>query len=125
MNPQIRGWMDGMITKFSLMGALGAAAFLSVPAPSLADSCPANLSALDSRVQTPELRARLSLPLASVVERAGGVEQAIARSRGALETVRARRAEAAARGGETRALDEAILIFSAQIEALQCRLGSG
>lgn len=90
---------------------------------SYAQTCPADLTALASQIQTPGLQARLSLPMATLVENAGGVDQAIARTQAALEDVQARRVVAVENGRSTQALDDAILVFTKQIEALQCLKG--
>jgi hypothetical protein len=93
---------------------------LFVAGPGHARTCPADLSALDSQIQTPGLRARLSLSFASIIQNAGGVDQAITRTRAALAGVQTRRAQAVANGQDTQTHDEAVLIFTRQIEALQC-----
>lgn len=88
-----------------------------------AQSCPADLTALKGQIQTSGLQARLSLPMTTIIENAGGLDQAIARTTAALAVVQARRATAASEGRDTTALDDTILIFTRQIEALECRKG--
>lgn len=90
---------------------------------SYAQSCPADLTALSSQIATPSLQARLSLPMTTIIANAGGVDQALARTQSALADVLARRAVAAANGRDTRALDDSILVFTRQIEALECIKG--
>jgi hypothetical protein len=118
-----------MIKPFPSM-ALGSAVFLLAIglagiSPSLAQSCPANLSDLDSQIETPGLRARLWLPLEPIIEQVGSLDEAIARTQSSLLAVQARRATALAEGRDTRSYDDAILIFVRQIEAFECRKTSG
>ena len=108
-----RVWMVLPALALSLAGA----------SASYAQTCPADLTALTSQIQTPGLQARLALPMATLVDNAGGVDQAIARTQTALEDVQARRVVAVENGRGTQALDDAILVFTKQIEALQCLKG--
>ncbi len=65
------------------------------------------------------------MPLDPIIEAAGGLGQALTRTQTALSEVQTRRAQAVADGRDTQAMDDAILIFTKQIEALQCRQTGG
>lgn len=90
---------------------------------SYARTCPADLTALASQIQTPGLQARLSLPMATIIQSAGGVDPALARTRAALADAQGRRAIAVSNGRDTQAMDDAIVVLTHQIAALECIKG--
>ena len=90
--------------------------------PALAQTCPADLSALDSEIQTESLRVGLFVPLADRVQRGGGVNAMIAKAEEDVARLYDQRDHLAPGTSEDlrRTINEAILLLDAELDALRC-----
>jgi hypothetical protein len=90
--------------------------------PALAQTCPADLSALDSEIQTESLRVGLFIPLADRVQRGGGVNAMIAKAEEDVARLYDQRDNLAPSTSEElrRTINEAILLLDAELSALRC-----
>ncbi|MGA0601553.1 hypothetical protein ACO2Q3_12690 [Caulobacter sp. KR2-114] len=92
-----------------------------------AQSCPADLSNLLDQVQTPELRDLASTPLDTIISRSGGIDQAISLTQTAVDHLTTLHANPGNATDPTTLayINEAYLVETAELHALQCRKNGG
>lgn len=99
-----------------------AVTLILAPGPLWAADCPADLSSLAPKIHTANFAAKLGTAISKIVSDAGGLDPAIAQAKAKLSDIQSRRAQLPA--GEASpvatAMDDAILILSVEIDALQC-----
>ena len=102
---------------------LGLTAVLSLSGlPALAQTCPADLSELDSEIQTPSLRVGLHVPLVDMVQRGGGVNAMIAAAEEDVAQLYEQRDRLPPETSADlkRTINEAILLLDTELRALRC-----
>ncbi len=110
----------------TLIALLGGGALAALPNAAAAQSCPANLTALSGQIQTPDLQAILSVSVDDIIAQAGGLDQAITNASQRLARFSAMQTNLGnADDAATRLyINEAVVVVTAQLQALQCRKAS-
>ncbi len=84
------------------------------------------MAGLSSQIQTPDLQAILSVSIDDVIAQAGGLDQAITNASQRLARFSAIQANLGNADDDATRLyvNEAVVVVTAQLQALQCRKGS-